>query len=121
MTLEKLRKNPKFIDEVFAAKTNRTKMEEMPVINVPDVNQKEDFIIMQETDNVIAKPSNSNSRDKASMTKDEVKVGDNRKIYGSKDADDEYDLSDISAIPKKLSREDIIVQAEAAAFSETAG
>ncbi len=31
LTLEKLRKEPQFIDQVFAAKTERTKMEEEPV------------------------------------------------------------------------------------------
>lgn len=31
---------------------------------------------------------------------------------------DEFDLSDISAQPKELSREDIIAAAEAAAFAE---
>ena len=32
--------------------------------------------------------------------------------------DDEFDLSDITAEPKEMSREDIIAAAEAAAFSE---
>lgn len=118
LTLEKLRKNPKFIDEVFAAKTNRTKMEEMPVINVPDINQKEDFIIRQDADNVSAKTTNGNSRRKIRMANNDADSGSERKGYSGKDGEDEYDLSDISANPKKLSREDIIAQAEDAAFSE---
>ena len=46
-TLEKLRKQPKFLDSVFAAKTNRTKMEEEPVENVPST-EPEDFIIVDQ-------------------------------------------------------------------------
>lgn len=46
LTLEKLRREPQFIDQVFAAKTNRTKMEEEPVENVPSTEQPDDFIIV---------------------------------------------------------------------------
>ena len=42
-TLEKLKKEPGFLDAVFAAKTNRTKMEEMPVETVPSTEQPDDF------------------------------------------------------------------------------
>ena len=45
-TLEKLRKQPQYLDSVFAAKTNRTKMEEEPVETVPSTEQ-EDFIIVE--------------------------------------------------------------------------
>lgn len=44
-TLEKLRKQPQFLDSVFTAKTNRTKMEEEPVENVPST-EPEDFIVV---------------------------------------------------------------------------
>ena len=50
LTLEQLKRQPKFIDEVFAAKTNRTKMEEEPVAIVPDVAPKDDFIITKTTE-----------------------------------------------------------------------
>ena len=33
LTLQRLRREPQFIDEVFTAKANRTKMEEEPVLN----------------------------------------------------------------------------------------
>ena len=49
LTLERLRKEPQFIDAVFSAKANRTKMEEEPVENVPDTEVKDDFIISQNT------------------------------------------------------------------------
>ena len=40
-TLQSLRRKPQFIDAVFAAKADRTKMEEEPVVVVPDIEQKE--------------------------------------------------------------------------------
>lgn len=45
LTLEKLRKEPQFIDAVFAAKTNRTKMEEEPVENVLTTEPDESFMM----------------------------------------------------------------------------
>lgn len=45
LTLQRLRREPQFIDKVFAAKADRTKMEEEPVSTVPDVERKDDFII----------------------------------------------------------------------------
>ena len=45
LTLDKLKKKPQFIDEVFAAKANRTKMEEEPVQAIPDTEVKQDFLI----------------------------------------------------------------------------
>ena len=47
LTLEQLRKKPQFIDAVFAAKTDRTKMEEEPTMAVPLTDVQEDFIIPQ--------------------------------------------------------------------------
>ena len=46
LTLEKLRREPQFIDLVFAAKTDRTKIEEEPVENVPSTEQPDDFIVV---------------------------------------------------------------------------
>ena len=45
LTLQKLRRKPQFIDAVFAAKGDRTKMEEEPVENVPDPEPQNDFLI----------------------------------------------------------------------------
>ncbi len=50
LTLEQLRKEPQYIDAVFAAKANRTKMEEEPVLTVPTTEVKNDFIISQDTE-----------------------------------------------------------------------
>lgn len=43
-TLLRLRREPQFIDEVFAAKGERTKMEEEPVSAVPDTDESHVFI-----------------------------------------------------------------------------
>ena len=102
-TLQRLRREPQFIDAVFLAKGNRTKMEEEPVMNVPDTEEKDDFIIPH---------------------KEEVAGGDDAgdKAIGEhvdkkeKSAQDEFDLSDITATPKPQSREEIIEAAEKAAF-----
>ena len=42
LTLEQLRRKPLFLDSVFAAKSDRTKMEEEPVQTVPDISQLEE-------------------------------------------------------------------------------
>ena len=47
-TLQRLKREPQFIDAIFAAKTERTKMEEMPAMAVPDTEQEENFIIEQD-------------------------------------------------------------------------
>lgn len=120
LTLEKLRKEPQFIDLVFAAKTNRTKMEEEPVQNVPITDQEADFIIAnpvveanaEEAAEVIMRAQKKRER-RAPMYRtagDDTDGGDTSLNLDDK----EFDLSHISA--KEQSREDIIAAAEAAAF-----
>lgn len=110
-TLQSLRRKPQFIDAVFAAKADRTKMEEEPVVVVPDIEQKEDFIITA-GDN--KQPEKAKSSEPVSNVKPEP---EEKKQAGSS-ADSEFDLSDITATPRQMSKEDIIAAAEAAAFSE---
>ena len=43
LTLQRLRKEPQFIDAVFAAKASRTKMEEMPTTAVPETKEEVPF------------------------------------------------------------------------------
>ena len=50
LTLQRLRREPQFIDEIFVAKANRTKMEEEPVLNVPETSQDMNFIVGSEID-----------------------------------------------------------------------
>ena len=121
-SLEKLRKEPQYIDAVFTAKANRTKMEEEPVENVPNTEVKDDFIISQDADaqNAPVEEKHINvfkeevftekSAETAQETEVQVEVKDEKK------ESDEFDLSDITAQPKELLREEIIAAAEAAAF-----
>ncbi len=93
-TLQRLKREPQFVDAIFAAKTNRTKMEEEPAMAVPDTELEQNFIIEQ-------------PREKADK---QIPVLPSM-------GDEEYDLSDISTTPKEKSREEIIAEAEAAAVA----
>ena len=109
--LQNLRRQPQFIDAVFAAKTERTKMEEEPVETVPDVEAKDDFIIAAADETIF--------NDTEAATDATVKAGaaksERRK---KKEEEDEFDLSDIKAFSEKMTKEDIVAAAEAAAFAE---
>lgn len=99
LTLDRLKKKPQFIDEVFAAKANRTKMEETPVQTVQDTDENDDFLIMQKQETAAPVVEET--------TKPEAKP---------RTTDEDFDLSDITAKPQ--SREDIIAAAEEQAFAE---
>ncbi|MBO5592832.1 MAG: ribonuclease III [Prevotella sp.] len=102
-TLQRLRREPQFIDAIFGAKADRTKMEEEPVMCVPDLEkEQQDFIIEQPKEEVVqGKSAKAVERERP-----------------SKDFDEEMTLDDISATPREKTREEIIAEAEAAAFSE---
>ena len=109
--LQSLRRKPQFIDAVFAAKTERTKMEEEPVQAAPDIEQKDDFIITREVETqpvdvqeTTGTPTGNNRRKADNTAKKKEK--------------DEFDLSDIKAFSEKMTKEDIVAAAEAAAFGE---
>ena len=104
-TLERLRREPQFIDAIFASKSERTKMEEEPTMAAPDLEaEKTAFIIEQDE-----KPQPTASEPKAKPAKKPAK---------EQAQDDEFDLSDISHNASGPSREDIIAAAEAAAFND---
>ncbi len=108
-TLTRLRREPQYIDAIFAAKTSRTKMEETPVMAVPKMDENTEIII------ATAKPEKENKAE----AKEEKKPKTRRERKPvAKEKNDEFDLSDITAKPKELSREDIIAMAEQAAFGE---
>ena len=109
-TLQRLKREPQFIDAVFAAKTERTKMEEMPVLNVPDTEEKDDFIITHDI------PQNQNSEEQPKRNVNNQEKPKAPEVDIDTEDNDEFDLSDISATPKSQSREDIIAAAEAAAY-----
>lgn len=108
LTLDKLKKKPQFIDEVFAAKANRTKMEEEPVQAIPDTEVKQDFLITK------LEPTTESPATLAKEEKPTEAVAPTTK--SAQTSDEEFDLSDISAKPQ--SREDIIAAAEEMAFAE---
>lgn len=107
-TLKLLRKQPKFCDGIFKAKTDRTKMEEEPVMAAPDVEKEilesQNFIVLQET--------SADQKQKSGMT---AAASDG---IGAKSQDFDVDFSDVKHEQKELSREEIIAAAEAAAFNE---
>ena len=107
-TLKRLRREPQFIDAIFAAKTERTKMEEMPTMAVPDTEAEQNFIIPQ-------------ARENAPVTEKRVLAAQPQlPAEATNEDNEEFDLSDITANPSEKSREDIIAEAEAAAFAEPA-
>ena len=100
-TLQRLRREPQFIDAVFAAKGDRTKMEEEPVMAAPDIDklqeEQQNFIIEQE------KPAVEETSDVTPQQQSAL---------------DDLTLDDITATPREKTREEIIAEAEAAAFAE---
>ena len=113
-TLQKLKREPQFVDAIFKAKSDRTKMEEEPTMLVPDPEkEQEDFIIEQP-----ANPATSDNSEKSDKTEYSEKSDNSEKSESSEKSNitDDFDLSDISH--KEKSREDIIAEAEAAAFAE---
>ena len=89
LTLEKLKKNASFLDSVFAAKTQRTKMEEEPIVMVPDIEPVP--FVRESTTEPAEKP-------KAAVQEE-----------------DEFDLSNISH--QKKTAAEIIAAAENAAYA----
>lgn len=108
LTLDKLKKKPQFIDEVFAVKANRTKMEEEPILAIPDTEVKQDFLITK------LEPATESPATIAKEEKPTEAVVPTTK--NAQTSNEEFDLSDISAKPQ--SREDIIAAAEEMAFAE---
>ncbi len=118
ITLERLRKEPQYIDAIFAAKTNRTKMEEMPVQTVPDTEPTDDFILTQPAEE--SNPPKSRKTAPKQPKQDKLPKQQEVSLQDEEEKEDEFDLSDITATPAKESREDIIAAAEEAAFADEA-
>ena len=106
-TLERLRREPQFIDSIFAAKSERTKMEEEPTMAAPNIEEISEIPIGAEThavSEVPVEPVTPEVPDAAELSTEE---------------NDEFDLSDITHNPKEMSKEEIIAAAEEAAFADT--
>ena len=105
ITLQQLKRKPQFIDAVFTAKGNRTKMEEEPVLTVPDTEQKTDFIIPQ-------------AKDEGTAPVYSDKVEEKKVVVKEKKETDEFDFSDIQATRKEVTSGDIIAASMAEAYKE---
>ena len=116
-TLQRLKREPQFIDAIFAAKTERTKMEEEPAMAVPDTEQEENFIIEQDD----SRKEERERRNENTPASDKSRTSAPPHPRTPENQDDEFDLSDLSVKPKEKTREDIIAEAEAAAFAEAEG
>ena len=106
-TLERLRREPQFIDSIFAAKSERTKMEEEPTMAAPNIEEISEIPIGAETHAVAEVP--------VEPVTPEVPAA----AELSTEENDEFDLSDITHNPKEMSKEEIIAAAEEAAFADT--
>jgi ribonuclease-3 len=123
-TLQRLRREPQFIDAIFQAKSERTKMEEEPTAIAPDLEQEKEFIISTENgersltengelrteryDYLQGEQADGNVNSKTNQTSQFSDL--------NSQLDNEFDLSDITHNPRELSREEIIAAAEAAAY-----
>ena len=111
-TLQRLRREPQFIDAIFAAKADRTKMEEEPVMAAPDIEklqaEQENFVIEQDC----VPHFNLQVEEKPAETVKSVAVQQQQTVL------DNLTLDDITAKPREKTREEIIAEAEAAAFAE---
>ena len=101
-TLQRLRREPQFVDAIFAAKSERTKMEEEPTAVAPDLEAEKEFIIKAEKPEISEAPESPKKPEKSEKPA----------------PSDEFDLSDITHNTPELSREEIIAAAEAAAYNE---
>lgn len=129
VTLERLRREPQFIDAIFTAKSNRTKMEEEPTMAAPNLEaEKTDFIIKQNrTDEwysefteseEAAEPEKKAGKQRKQRSKSAKNSEISERSENSEHSDDDFDLSDITHQHVEQDREDIIAAAEAAAFAE---
>ena len=96
-TLQMLKRDVKMLDSVFAAKADRTKMEEMPVESVPDIPEIRQPKAQQQ-------PRRKKQQDKVKPQPDSDKQSD------------EFDLSGITA--RRQTNEEVIAAAEKAAWGE---
>lgn len=109
-TLQRLRREPQFVEAVFDAKASRTKMEEEPVQTVPDIEEKSFIISQQEEERNFIMPQRLG--DKKPQANPESEAAPQKPVA------EDFDLSDISAKPKQMSKEEIIAAAEAEAYQD---
>ena len=124
-TLQRLRREPQFIDAIFQAKSDRTKMEEVPTAVPPDIEDastKPSQPSQRPQQPQRPQPSQQPQRPQPSQPSQQPQRPQqpqpSQRSQQPQPSPDEFDLSDITHNPKEQSREDIIAAAEAAAFSQ---
>jgi ribonuclease-3 len=81
---------------------------------VPDTEQEENFIIEQDD----SRKEERERRNENTPASDKSRTSAPPHPRTPENQDDDFDLSDLSVKPKEKTREDIIAEAEAAAFAE---
>lgn len=104
-TLDKLKREPQFIDEVFKAKGERTKMEEEPVNDIPNTDESQTFMRISDT---------AVSDDVKHKTAFRERVFSEKESAASEEREMVMDIDNVS----DHDREDIIATAERIAFEE---
>ncbi len=107
LTLQKLRKDSDFLNSVFAAKSQRTQMDEDPVAVVPDVTPQAPVQLVEQPQEQIAE---ENTCQPAEQTVNQPAV------TAASEQEMEIDSLTLDDIKREKSREDIIAEAEAAAY-----
>ena len=95
-TLRKLRADSAFEESVFAAKTARTQMEEMPTVAAPNIDVDDEVVVISHDDEAAEAPKS-------------------RRVKEAERSIDELTLDDVNDEEKQ--REDIIAAAESEAYS----
>lgn len=120
--LQRLRREPQLIDAVFAAKAERQKgakeKEEETTDKEPE-KQAAAEVTTETAETQQAQPGTTKAQPsptKPTRTKTVKKTAAKAEKENRKAEKDEFDLSDITATPKELSKEEIIAAAEAAAY-----
>lgn len=90
LTLERLRKNTQYLDSIFAAKTDRTKMEEEPVMCVPEISEK-DNTPLKSNENPSKNSENTSKKDNNNSPKKENKAPKKPKNKPEKKAENKVD------------------------------
>lgn len=105
-TLHQLKRDSALLNRIFEAKARRTAMEEEPRALVPDLPKEE---------KADAEPRNNRGTRRIGNAKVLAQVLIQQEP-AAKDESPEFDLSSITFTPKKLSKEEVVAQAEEEAF-----
>lgn len=117
-TLEQLKHQSKFVDSIFTAKANRTKMEEELETVVPEVHDISETEVSELSDPIIEVSDAALDEVIHSDEVEGVQSAEQLDEEATSESDDnnEFDLEEISLKPQSI--EEIIAKAEQAAYAE---